>query len=99
MTDTYPYLAPGDEVALDLVTGLSGLTGEVVGVDLAPGGTWRCLSIRQDGQEHPLRIKGELVAVWRLGKPVPRQLPQGIQVPVGGLPPGLLDRGPNGRQS
>jgi hypothetical protein len=99
MTETYPYLAPGDHITCDLLNGATGLTGEVVSVDLAPDGSWRCLSIRQDGTEEVLRVRGDLVALWRLGEPVQQPAPQGIAIPAGSLPPpGLFGPGPKGRQ-
>lgn len=86
--DTYPYLAPGDEVTLDTLNGLSGLTGEVTAVDLNDDGTIRCLSVRDDpARPDPLRIRGDLLAIWRKGAPVRRTVPQGLAIPAGGLPP------------
>ena len=85
MAETYPYLESGDPVTLDLVNGVN-LTGEVVAVDLAGDGSLRCLSIRDDqGRPDPLRIRGDLIALWRCGKPVTvrRPIPQGIAVPAG----------------
>jgi hypothetical protein len=84
--DVYPYLTPGDPVTLDLVTGVSGITGEVVAVDVASDGSLRCLSIRDDpARPDPLRIRGELISMWRCGQPVRRAAPQGIAVPAGNL--------------
>ena len=91
--DSYPYLEPGDPVTLDTTLGHQGLTGEVVAVDLNEDGTIRCLSLREPSRPDPLRIRGDLIALWRKGEPVRRQVQQGIAVPAG-LPPGLL--GPNG---
>jgi hypothetical protein len=92
--DTYPYLEPGDPVTLDLVTGASGLTGEVVAVDLAEDGSLRCLSIRDDPKRPDLlRIRGDLIAIWRCGQPVRRAVPQGIAVPTG-MPELRLNNGP-----
>jgi hypothetical protein len=87
----YPYLEPGDTVTCDLVNGASGLTGEVVAVDLNSDGSLRCLTIRDDpARPDPLHIRGDLIAIWRRGAPVRRAVPQGIAVPAGSLPPGLL---------
>ncbi|HEV8653121.1 MAG TPA: hypothetical protein VG276_27945 [Actinomycetes bacterium] len=101
MADVYPYLAPGDPVTLDLVTGASGITGKVVAVDLTDDGSLRCLSIIDDpGRSDPLRIRGDLVALWRRGEPVRRTVPQGIAVPAGNLEQirAALPGQPNGMQ-
>jgi hypothetical protein len=96
MTDNYPFLAPGDQATFDLTTG-RGVAGEVVSVDLAPDGTWRCLSLRVPDRDEVLRVHGVAIAAWRLGQPMRQPTPQQqIAIPLEQLPPGLL--GPNGRQ-
>jgi hypothetical protein len=72
MSDSYPYLEVGDEVTLDLVTGLQGLHGTVEALDLADDGGIRCLSIREIAapEREPLRVRGDLIALWRKGTPV-----------------------------
>lgn len=92
--DSYPYLEPGDTVTFDLATGLRGITGEVVDVDVAADGRWRTLSIREDAHPDPVHFRADLITIWRKGDPIRQQVPQGIAIPTGPLPPGLL--GPNG---
>ena len=80
---TYPHLEPGDEVTLDLVTGITGLNGTVTHVELDEAGTLRCLSVVDDPAREPLRIRGDLVAIWRKGAPVRQIQRQPLSV---GLP-------------
>jgi hypothetical protein len=77
----YPHLEPGDEVTLDLVTGVTGLHGIVELVELDEQGTLRCLSVIDDQGRDPLRIRGDLVAIWRKGAPVRQVRPQ-LSVPI-----------------
>lgn len=89
--DSYPYIKPGDEITLDTTIGLTGLCGEVVAVDRSPDGSLRCLSIREAGSDRPpLRIAGQVVALWRLGKPLQRRVAHPLAIPAGQVPLGLL---------
>jgi hypothetical protein len=90
MSDSYPYLEVGDEVTLDLLTGLQGLHGTVEALDLTDDGGIRCLSLREIAapEREPLRIRGDLISLWRKGTPV-RQI-QRQQLAYGGLNLGNL---------
>jgi hypothetical protein len=77
----YPHLEVGDEVTLDLVTGITGLHGTVAAVELDEAGALRCLSVVDDPEREPLRIRGDLIGIWRKGAPV-RQVPRQLSVPV-----------------
>lgn len=89
----YPRLGvkPGDRITLDLTTGTTGLTGEVAEVVTDQDGGVRQLAIRDDpARDDPIWIRGDLIAIWRLGDPVVRRamVPGGLQVPYG-IPNGL----------
>ena len=90
MTDRFPYVDAGDEITLDLVNGAN-LHGTLAGYSLDDGGDLRSLSLQEPGQEYPLHVRGELIAVWRCGKPIRRAPAAGIAVPAG-VPPNLAGR-------
>jgi hypothetical protein len=91
--DTYPWIEPGDEITCDLLNGMKGLHGEVLDVALNDDdGSLRAISIRQQPDSPALHIRGDLLAIWRLGAPV-TQVPNGLAVPQ--LSPGILRSGPN----
>lgn len=95
--DSYPYIEAGDEITCDLTTGVTGLHGEVLDVTLNEDGRLRALTLRQEPGGPALHIHGEVLALWRLGKPNRQQVPvpQGIAMP-GQLPAGFL-RAADGR--
>lgn len=86
-TVDYPRLGVkvGDEITLTTLQSQT-CTGEVVEVDETSDGGVRALAIRDDpNRDDPVWVRGDLIALWRLGAPVQvRVLGQnGIQpVPV-----------------
>jgi hypothetical protein len=91
----YPRLGvkPGDRITLDLINGVSGITGEVAEVLEEPDGGVRQLAIRDDpSRPDPLWIRGDLIAIWRLGEAViKRSAVPGLQVPYA-VPDGMQRR-------
>jgi hypothetical protein len=84
----------GQQITLNLVNGL-GVTGILEKVEYDDNVGLKQLSIRdQPDRDDLLHIRGDLLAIWRLGEPVPQAqpVPQGtILIPAGPLP------GPNHR--
>ena len=92
----YPRLGVkiGDRITLDLVNGLSGISGEVAEVVEEPDGGVRQLAIRDDpSRPDPIWVRGDLITVWRLGEAVIKRqvVPGGLTVPLG-LPDGMQRR-------
>ena len=84
----YPRLGVkiGDRITLDLINGVSGISGEVAEVVEEPDGGVRQLAIRDDpSRPDPLWIRGDLIAIWRLGEAVIKRqvVPGGLTVPLG----------------
>ncbi len=68
----YPRLRAkvGDQITLTTIQNQT-VTGELAEVDEAPDGGVRALAIRDDPKrDDPVWVRGDLIALWRLGAPV-----------------------------
>ncbi len=71
-TATYPRLRAevGDRITLTTIQNMT-ITGELVELDVGEDGGARALAIRDDPKrDDPVWVRGDLVALWRLGAPV-----------------------------
>lgn len=71
-TVDYPRLRAkvGDQITLTTIQNQT-VTGELAEVDEAPDGGVRALAIRDDpSRDDPVWVRGDLIALWRLGAPV-----------------------------
>jgi len=92
----YPRLGVkvGDRITFDLINGVTGISGEVAEVVEEPDGGVRQLAIRDDpARPDPIWVRGDLIAIWRLGEAVIKRqvVPGGLTVPLG-LPDGMQRR-------
>lgn len=73
----------GDTITLDLVNGLSGITGEIAEIVGDEDGGVRALGLKEASREDLLFVRGDLISIWRFGAPVARRVPASpLQVPT-----------------